>query len=449
MNNLFEKLKEIPNIIENTKILKKPNSPIRIFKGNFLLINSEHDIKIDVMGEINFEWFPNYGCIFLGNISIVDFEKFILMPYISYNVIINKIDLGKAFIHKTRTSTSSNKTLIQGVFENKVLVGIKKELIDEIIFSIPNLKSISGEVVKKISSTQTRTTRSRISLVNHKWKIIIDKNIEYDNLKEELEIVGGYNILYTGKITSIEDNKFTYHETEEIIECLDLFLSFINGRKIATLFLNGFNEGTKKWIDYSPKSVEAYKDVTSCIYYRNINSLDKMWKEFSAIWESEKGKDFLKSIIHWYTQSNNKAGLLEGAIIMAQAGLEKLYYWTAKAENHPENTPQKLRKLTKYLQIKDFEVLSNYTNLNEFSQIYIEKDNHRDVAGIITTIRNNIIHPIETVKINSQTKSEALQLSLWVIEIALLKICKYEGKYQNRTTGKTIEFEHNNMKKSL
>jgi hypothetical protein len=134
---------------------------------------------------------------------------------------------------------------------------------------------------------------------------------------------------------------------------------------------------------------------------------------------------------------------------MAQAGLEKLYYWTSKEENHPENTPQKLRKLTKYLHIKDFEVLSNYTNLNEFSQIYIEKDNHRDVAGIITTIRNNIIHPIETVKINSQTKSEALQLSLWVIEIALLKICKYEGKYQNRTTGKTIEFEHNNMKKSL
>lgn len=445
MNNLFEKLKEIPNIIESSVILKKPNSPIKILKGNFLLINSEHDIKIDIKGEINFEWFPNYGCFFLGNISIVDFGKYILMPYMSYNVIVNKIDLGKAFIDKTINSTSSNKVLIKGVFENKVLVGTKTELIDEIIFSIPNLKSISGEVVKKVSSTQTITTRSRISLDNQKWKIIIDKNIEYNNLNKELEIVGSYNILYTGKITSIKGQKFTYNETEEIINCLDVFLSFINGRRISTLFLNGFNEGIKKWTDYSPKSVESYKDVTSCIYYRNINSLDIMWKEFSAIWETDKGNDFLKSIIHWYTQSNNKAGLLEGAIIMAQAGLEKLYYWTSKEENHPENTPQKLRKLTKYLHIKDFEVLSNYTNLNEFSQIHIEKYKHRDIAGIITTIRNNIIHPIKTVTINSQTKNEALQLSLWVIEIALLKINKYEGKYHDRTTGKLIDFEHNNM----
>jgi hypothetical protein len=83
MHNLIEKLKEIPNIIESSVILKKPNSPIRIFKGDFLLINSEHDIKIDIKGEINFEWFPNYGCIFLGDISIVDFDKFILNPYIS------------------------------------------------------------------------------------------------------------------------------------------------------------------------------------------------------------------------------------------------------------------------------------------------------------------------------------------------------------------------------
>ena len=444
MNNLFVKLKEIPNIIESAVILKKPNSPIRIFKGDFLLINSEHDIKIDIKGEINFEWFPNYGCIFLGDISIVDFDKFILNPYLSYDVIADKKDLGKAFIHKTINSTSSNKALIKGVFENKVLVGTKTEPIDEIIFSIPNLKSISGDVVKKVTLTKIISTRSRITLDNQKWKIIIDKNIEYNNLNNELEIIGGYNILYTGKITHTKGQKFTYNEAEEIINCLDTFLSFINGRRISTLFLNGFTEGIKKWTDYSAKSVETYKNVPSCIYYRNISSLDIMWKEFSAIWETDKGNDFLKSIIHWYTQSNNKAGLLEGSIIMAQAGLEKLYFWTSKEENDPENTPQKLRKLTKYLHIKDFEVLSNYITLNEFSRIHIKKHKHRDIAGIITTIRNNIIHPKETIEINSQTKNEALQLSLWVIEIALLKINKYEGKYHDRTTGKLIDFEHNN-----
>ncbi len=364
------------------------------------------------------------------------------MPYISYNVIVDKIDLGKAFIHKTINSTSSNKALIKGVFENKVLVGTKTKLIDEIIFSIPNLKSISGEVVKKVSSTQTRTTRSRISLDNHKWKIIIDKNVDYDNLKETLEITGGYNILYSGKICTIDGHNFTYEESEEIITCLDLFLSFVNGRRISTLFLNGFNEGIKKWIDYSPKSVEVFKEVTSCIYYRNTSSLDIMWKEFSSIWESNEGKDFLKTIVHWYIESNNKAGLLDGAIIMAQAGLEKLYYWIFRQEkNHPNNTPQKLRKLITHLNIDEYEALLRFNNLKEFYK-NIEKAEHKDIAGAITTIRNDIIHPNETFKIDLQTKAEALQLSVWLIEITLLKVFKHKGKYFDRAKGKVTEFNH-------
>jgi hypothetical protein len=53
----------------------------------------------------------------------------------------------------------------------------------------------------------------------------------------------------------------------------------------------------------------------------------------------------LKSIVHWYIQSNNKTGLIEGAIIMAQAGLEKLYYWIFKAEKTSQRDSQKLRIL--------------------------------------------------------------------------------------------------------
>ncbi len=125
MNNFNERLKEIPNIIESSIILKNPNSPIKIFRGKFQLINSERNIKINVEGKITFEWFPSYGCFFMGNISVVDFDKFIQTPYISYKVIVNEIDLGNAFIHKTKTCTSSDKAIIKGIFEYKVLVGKK------------------------------------------------------------------------------------------------------------------------------------------------------------------------------------------------------------------------------------------------------------------------------------------------------------------------------------
>ncbi len=316
------------------------------------------------------------------------------------------------------------------------------ELIDEIIFSIPNLMDISGEVVKKISSTKTTTTCSRILVDNQKWKIIIDKSLEYNKLKDELEIVGGYNILYTGKISLINNNKFTYEESEEIINCLDQFLSFINGRRISALFLEGYNNEIKIWSDYSPKSTDTFKNIKSSFHYRNIFSLDVMWKEFSSIWEANDGKDFLTSIIHWYIESNNQAGLIDGSIIMAQAGLEKLYYWIFRQEkNHPNDTPEKLRKLIKHLNIDEVGAILRFNNLKDF-YINIKKTEHRDIAGAITTIRNDIMHPKETFKITPETKHEAWQICLWLIEITLLKILNHKGKYFDRARGKDIEFNN-------
>lgn len=445
MNDLTEILKNIPNIIESSITLKKPNTPINIFSGKFQLINSKSNISIDVQGKIIFEWIPNYGCFFIGSINNNDLNKHISLPFNSYKVSVDETILGSAFIHKTRTSTSSDKTKIKGVFENKILTGNIMEVIDKIIFSIPNFMDISGEVVKKTSSTRTTTTRSRILLDNQKWKIIIDKSIEYQKLKEELETIGGYNILYTGKISLINNHKFTYEESEEIINCLDSFLSFINGRRVSTLFLNGYSNEIKLWSDYSPKLTDTFKDIKSSFHYRNTASLDIMWKEFSSIWESNEGKDFLKSIVHWYTESNNKSGLLEGAIIMAQAGLEKLYYWTFREEKkHPKDTPQKLRKLIKHLNINENEALLRFEFLKEFHRNII-KEEHKDIAGAITTVRNDIIHPKENFKIEAQTKIEVLQISIWLIEITLLRILKHKGKYFDRAIGKVIEFELNNQ----
>lgn len=445
MNTLMNKYENIPNIIEPQIILKKPNSPIKIFKGNFKLINIENEEEnINVNGKIYFEWFPNYGCFFSGTISNYDVDKYLQNPSSTYKVIINTNEIGHSFIINTITSTGSDYSQIKGIFQDKIIIGKNEKSIDLVSFSVPNLKSISGQVVKKTTPSNITTSRSRIKLKNNEWIIIIDKNIEYNKLEKELNIIGGYNILYTGKITKTNSIKFTFKESTEIISCLDSFLSFINGRRLSCLFTEGFNEGNKTWTDYNAKQVATYKkDITSFLFNRNVNSLDLMWKEFSTIWQSDSGKDFLTSIVHWYIESNNKAGLIDGSIIMAQAGLEQLYYWTLPNNKHPSNTPSKFRDLIKSLKVNDSEILNYYKTLKIFSKNHIEETKYRDIAGIITTIRNNIVHPIETVKITPETKHEALQLCLWLIETTLLKTLNYQGLYLDRARGKTLDFDNN------
>lgn len=435
---------DIPNTVENQIILKKPNSSIKIFKGFFKLINIDNEKeKIDITGEVYFQWIPNYGCLFSGNICNSDIKKYLSNPLNTYKVVIEKVEIGNCFITNITTSLDKETSKIKGKFKDKILIGEIQKSIDLISFSIPNLKSISGEVVKKTTASGTTTSHSRIKLETNVWKIIIDKNIEYNKLEQELKNIGGYNILYSGKITRNDKIKFTFEESNEIINCLDQFLSYINGRRLSCLFSTGFNKEIKTWTDYNPRQVETYKEVKNFLFFRNTNSLDLMWKEFNSIWQSERGKDFLTSIIHWYTQSNNQAGLIDGSIIMAQAGLEQLYYWTSSNTNPPNDTPSKFRDLIKYLCLKDSEIPEKFKNLKIFSQSQIENPKHRDIAGVITTIRNNIVHPVEKVKITPQTKHEALQLCLWLIEISLLKILNHQGRYFDRAKAEYVEFDYN------
>ncbi|MBA0884452.1 hypothetical protein [Flavobacterium undicola] len=125
---------------------------------------------------------------------------------------------------------------------------------------------------------------------------------------------------------------------------------------------------------------------------------------------------------------------------MAQAGLEELYYWTSTNKKHPDKTPNKFRELIKYLNLVDSEILSNYKSLEFFAENHIKNPNYRDISGIITTIRNNIVHPIENVKITVETKHEAWQLCLWLIEITLLKILNHQGLYFDRA--RRINFDY-------
>jgi hypothetical protein len=47
--------------------------------------------------------------LFIGTIKNIDFDKYII-DMSSYKVIVDEIILGSAFIHKTTTSSSSDKT---------------------------------------------------------------------------------------------------------------------------------------------------------------------------------------------------------------------------------------------------------------------------------------------------------------------------------------------------
>jgi hypothetical protein len=201
--------------------------------------------------------------------------------------------------------------------------------------------------------------------------------------------------------------------------------------------MQGLHENEVIWTDYSDYFVDQYKPVPSWPQSHSINGLDELWKKFATLWKDEDDKDFLVTAIHWYVEANSHSGFSEGSIIITQTGLELIYNWLI-IEKHKllsgkdaENiaASNKIRLLLSHLKVK-FDIPDSFTQLKAIPDTI-------DAPDTFVQIRNAIVHSQEEKRkklrdMHYMAKYDALQLGLWYMELALLKILDFDGTYHNR-----------------
>lgn len=438
----FARFENYPEIIESPISMVEENSPIQIFKGEFLLKNDTQEFKIN--GQISFIWFPERGPKFSGTIitTLCDFDDIdeLFLQHISCKIIINEMVFGEGFI-SLQSFDDSKGNYVEGVLSQFAIRGDKSVNVDKIRFVIPNVREFFGEETT-IRNTETNTPlqRSRIILENEKYIINIDKCHDYENRFKSLKNKGGYNILYNGELTK-KRGVISFSEIEEIFSTLNTFITFLNGRKTSALFIEGISDDKISWCDFSSYPVDSYKFVQTFSIINSIDGFNEMWKKFSTLWKNEENKYYLSLAIHWYAEANGNSGYTEGPIIMAQTALELLYnWWIVEIKKlirgkDIENlgASNKIRLLISQLNISN-SVPANFSELNT----YITKKK-LDAPDIIVQIRNALVHSqVDKLKnlkeIPPKAKFEALQLCIWYIELSLLCILEFNGQYENRCT---------------
>jgi hypothetical protein len=433
--NLTDRYKNIPNLIESSVNMEKSNSKIIIHKGDFILKSNKRELQIT--GEIYFRWIPNKGTEFTGltkNSNEDLFQFFDARE--NLKLIINDLEMGEVFITKIGSD-------IKGTFSSQAVTGDKSISVEKLNFSIPNLREFYGNSIKKISDDKIYFTRGRIELEANEYIIRIDKVDNFKELKSDLDENGGYIILYGGEIVS-KNGSISYLDAEKIIYQLNTFLTFINGRRTSALMINGIYENETKWCDYTSYFVDTFKSsVTTWPTLNSINTFDSLWKNYNEIWKDENHRDFLATAIHWYVEANNNSGFAEGSIIMAQTALELIYNWwiienkklIQGKDSESLSASNKIRLLISHLDILS-DVPMGFENLQKF----VDNDKQiNDAPEAIVQIRNAVVHSQQEkrkklISIHLLAKYEALQLSLWYIELSILKILNFNGNYYNRTS---------------
>lgn len=442
MNKKTEKsFKNIPLGITSKILMTEPNQKIHIYKGLFKL--SLDNKVIEIEGEVSFDWFPHIDTKFKGiakstTKDLVDFTN----TNDKFDLIINDLTFGKASI----TSTSfGNKIEVNGQTEGLSVIGDKSIPVSKIAFSIPNLREFFGQPIKLINEEGGYYSgKNRMILENKNYIITIDKHRNYNKSSKLLSTKGGYFLLYAGEIEKKSGN-MTFEDLNKLHHCLSTYLSFLNGQRCSPFFLHGVYKNEIIWTDYTGYNCDLFKHVHSWPQRSDIQGLNELWGEFCKLWDNENDKGFLVSAIHWYIEGNTNSGYLEGSIVMIQTALELIYNWLILEkkkliygkDGESISAANKIRLLLSQFNT-NIELPKYFENIKSY--LASNNDIH-DEIDLFVQIRNSIIHSQEEKrkklsKIPNKVKYEAQQLGLWYIEISLLKILKFKGKYRNRCSGK-------------
>jgi len=437
-----ELLNQLPDILYSRIKMDHPNQLLPIYSGEFVLRQGTVDTHLT--GSIDFQWFPSPGARFRGEVlSVGGSHAASIHAMKPAELWIDDTLIGKSHVTLVAgfVSVGSN---IEGSITDLAVTGDRTIAVNKIAFAVPNLREFDGEPVRYQNNDSKGATRNRMVLENDDYKIILDKDLNFKNKESSLNATGGYHLLYSGELTK-NKGSLALNEVADVFQCLSNFLSFLNGRRTSPLFRQGVVEDEVLWCDYSSYFVDMHKSVSAWPQQQGLSGLNDLWRRFSKLWKEESNKDFLISAIHWYVEANSLSGFTEGSIVMAQTALELIYNWLIVEKNRflkgkdaeGISAANKIRLLLAQLRL-DSKVPSTMTNL--YSYVDSRKQEELDGPEIFVQIRNAIIHSQEEKrkkigKLPYMVKYEALQISIWYIELSLLYILGFSEKYHNRCSG--------------
>lgn len=162
---------------------------------------------------------------------------------------------------------------------------------------------------------------------------------------------------------------------------------------------------------------------------RGGDILSELFPEFFTLFESRnEWKETITRAVDWYVQSNESATHV--GIILTQVALERLAYQVlgrARKEGR-ERTGEFIAKALRQSNLDP--------NIPQSCKELLKFPNWAHGPHAIVEVRNDLVHPKANLgNISQYVHHEAWNLGQWYIEMILLNILGYQGKYINRLSG--------------
>ena len=418
----------------------QPNEPLVIYTGGMSL--TLNDLIIQAEGEINFSWFP-FPAVRLSCHAATDLRTIDSWYHSNQTIVVDtQVGVcGEVQLNRFGSTSKANQTILSGIASPSFYKGDNTIPVSVVRFELPNFIGYDGNLTWTAWESKLQRQSSRLTLQLGIYICEIDQLGSASDLQRLLSISGGYFFMHTGSITRADGKVISYNEVGELMIPLAEFLSLVTGRYVTPHFWKGCHGGEIKWEKFTSYRVSPYKSVRSWMPKNSNEHLLELSRNYYEARNKNSAKDFWSSLIHWYTEANCNAGLVDGALIFAQTALELIYnYWIVETlgllrgrDAESISAANKLRLILAQIGLPST-VPDTLPDLKKF--IAQDKELH-DAADGIVFLRNSLVHGNlskrkKYASVPANAIAQALFLSLHYVELSMLKLLGYNGKYYDR-----------------
>jgi hypothetical protein len=304
-------------------------------------------------------------------------------------------------------------------------------------FLLPNFMGLFG-TRREEKGREFIVHSEEISLRSDSWNVVMSSLPNTHGIILELKEVGGYGITNIGEIRKSGDNTFTEKEAEDVLIALHYFMSFARGRWCSPILARGYSvDGEMSWESWGAGLLDEWGPQGSWCGVFSGDALRETFPGFLLRWTDELWRDAIRTAIYWYVRSNCAASGVDGALVLSQAALEKLS-WVSLVQSEGALSSDGFQRLPAADQLRlmltrfriPLEIPRKLTNLAG-----VGREFGLDGPGVISGARNAVIHPVG--KQESRYRGachEAWSLALWYLELSLLHLFGYRGRYSSRVS---------------
>ena len=436
-----------PEMALTPRLLASPNGFHTLYSGPMEL---HVDAKtLPGRGRITFHLSPSVrtGFSFEGNPDVDPWGQ----SFANCRVVIPKKNVALDNTLVTRSGSSMNghpRLTVEGILNGPAEVLTGPEELSYVIFHLLNFPR-PGLGSRPIQDRKLQSRwLGRLCLVAEEWQVDLDGIENAADVYRDLEATQGYGITHVAKLRRTDGRLFGISDANGVLNALYHFFSLCRGIECGPQYAVGYSRHHAKiWQNWQPTRVGSWRNNQNFLWswcYESTHNMEVLFDGFMRIWKQptwrSEGQDIgpLVLAIHWYLASNSRAGGMEAGLIHAAIALE-LLSWSLMVTDRAAISPDgftrlpladQLRLMLDRLSIPDV-IPDALVSLKKAA-----KTNNWDAPAAIAGIRNRIVHPKGAAN-NSHFYSRELRYEAWklateLLELSLLGLLGYDGKYHSR-----------------